>query len=144
MFRSDNEDRTKNERRLALAPFENHRARCHLGCLQPINPPSRRTCNTSPQAIFWALKWLHIYRHTQLSRHEVASDLLARDWHWPLIASADVHSGFTFMRSGCSFEHLFVELARVDVGVHGAHYEYELTPMGKDFATLMTGRPARG
>jgi len=29
-------------------------------------------------------------------------------------------------------------LARVDVGVHGTHYEYELTPMGKDLATLMT------
>lgn len=29
-------------------------------------------------------------------------------------------------------------LARVDKGVHGRRYEYELTPMGKDLATLMT------
>ncbi len=29
-------------------------------------------------------------------------------------------------------------LARVDAGVHGPHFEYELTPMGKDLATLMT------
>ena len=29
-------------------------------------------------------------------------------------------------------------LARVDAGVHGMRYEYELTPMGKDLATLMT------
>jgi DNA-binding HxlR family transcriptional regulator len=29
-------------------------------------------------------------------------------------------------------------LARVDRGVHGRRYEYELTPMGKDLATLMT------
>jgi hypothetical protein len=29
-------------------------------------------------------------------------------------------------------------LARVDAGVHGTRYEYELTPMGKDLATLMT------
>ena len=27
---------------------------------------------------------------------------------------------------------------RVDVGVHGTRYEYQLTPMGKDLATLMT------
>src|ERR1700682_2397954 len=27
---------------------------------------------------------------------------------------------------------------RVDAGVHGTRYEYELTPMGKDLATLMT------
>ena len=37
-------------------------------------------------------------------------------------------------------EHLVVHgvLARVDAGVHGTRYEYELTPMGKDLATLMT------
>jgi DNA-binding HxlR family transcriptional regulator len=29
-------------------------------------------------------------------------------------------------------------LARVDVGEHGTHYEYELTPMGKDLATVIT------
>jgi DNA-binding HxlR family transcriptional regulator len=29
-------------------------------------------------------------------------------------------------------------LSRVDVGEHGTHYEYELTPMGKDLATVMT------
>ena len=29
-------------------------------------------------------------------------------------------------------------LVRVDKGVHGRRYEYELTPMGKDLATLMT------
>lgn len=29
-------------------------------------------------------------------------------------------------------------LARVDAGVHGTRYEYELTPMGKDLATVMT------
>lgn len=29
-------------------------------------------------------------------------------------------------------------LARVDAGVHGTRYEYELTPIGKDLATLMT------
>jgi len=29
-------------------------------------------------------------------------------------------------------------LARVDAGVHGPRFEYELTPMGKDLATLMT------
>jgi DNA-binding HxlR family transcriptional regulator len=29
-------------------------------------------------------------------------------------------------------------LARVDAGVHGTRYEYELNPMGKDLATLMT------
>jgi DNA-binding HxlR family transcriptional regulator len=29
-------------------------------------------------------------------------------------------------------------LARVDAGVHGTRYEYELTSMGKDLATLMT------
>jgi hypothetical protein len=29
-------------------------------------------------------------------------------------------------------------LARVDSGVHGTHYEYELTPMGKDLTTVMT------
>ena len=29
-------------------------------------------------------------------------------------------------------------LARVDRGVHGRRYEYELTPMGKDLATVMT------
>jgi len=29
-------------------------------------------------------------------------------------------------------------LARVDAGTHGTRYEYELTPMGKDLATLMT------
>lgn len=29
-------------------------------------------------------------------------------------------------------------LARVDVGVHGTHFEYELTAMGKDLATVMT------
>ena len=29
-------------------------------------------------------------------------------------------------------------LARIDAGVHGTRYEYELTPMGKDLATLMT------
>ncbi len=29
-------------------------------------------------------------------------------------------------------------LARVDAGVHGLRFEYELTPMGKDLATLMT------
>jgi DNA-binding HxlR family transcriptional regulator len=28
--------------------------------------------------------------------------------------------------------------ARVDAGVHGRRYEYELTPMGKDLATVMT------
>src|ERR1700732_2972722 len=37
-------------------------------------------------------------------------------------------------------EHLVANgvLARVDAGVHGTRYEYELTPMGKDLATLMT------
>ncbi|MGA3120717.1 MAG: helix-turn-helix domain-containing protein [Polyangiaceae bacterium] len=37
-------------------------------------------------------------------------------------------------------EHLVAHgvLARVDVGVHGTRYEYELTPKGKDLATLMT------
>jgi len=37
-------------------------------------------------------------------------------------------------------EHLVMHgvLARVDAGVHGTRYEYELTPMGKDLATLMT------
>jgi DNA-binding HxlR family transcriptional regulator len=29
-------------------------------------------------------------------------------------------------------------LARVDAGIHGRRYEYELTPMGKDLATLLT------
>lgn len=29
-------------------------------------------------------------------------------------------------------------LARVDAGTHGTRYEYELTPMGKDLATVMT------
>jgi DNA-binding HxlR family transcriptional regulator len=29
-------------------------------------------------------------------------------------------------------------LARVDAGQHGVRYEYELTPMGKDLATVMT------
>ena len=29
-------------------------------------------------------------------------------------------------------------LARVDAGVHGTRYEYELTPMGKDLATVLT------
>src|SRR5262245_65723404 len=29
-------------------------------------------------------------------------------------------------------------LARVDAGVHGTRYEYELTPMGKDLVTVMT------
>src|SRR5687768_15499171 len=29
-------------------------------------------------------------------------------------------------------------LERVDVGEHGAHYEYVLTPMGKDLAVVMT------
>lgn len=29
-------------------------------------------------------------------------------------------------------------LARVDAGRHGTRYEYELTPMGKDLATVMT------
>ncbi len=29
-------------------------------------------------------------------------------------------------------------LARINAGVHGTRYEYELTPMGKDLATLMT------
>jgi hypothetical protein len=29
-------------------------------------------------------------------------------------------------------------LERVDVGEHGTHYEYALTPMGKDLATVMT------
>lgn len=29
-------------------------------------------------------------------------------------------------------------MARVDAGVHGTRYEYELTPMGKDLATVMT------
>jgi DNA-binding HxlR family transcriptional regulator len=29
-------------------------------------------------------------------------------------------------------------LARVDAGVHGTRFEYELTPMGKDLATVMT------
>lgn len=29
-------------------------------------------------------------------------------------------------------------LARVDAGVHGTRYEYELTPKGKDLATVMT------
>ena len=29
-------------------------------------------------------------------------------------------------------------LARIDAGVHGTRYEYELTPMGKDLATVMT------
>jgi DNA-binding HxlR family transcriptional regulator len=37
-------------------------------------------------------------------------------------------------------EHLVAHgvLARVDAGVHGTRYEYELTPMGKDLATVMT------
>jgi DNA-binding HxlR family transcriptional regulator len=37
-------------------------------------------------------------------------------------------------------EHLVARgvLARVDAGVHGTRYEYELTPMGKDLATVMT------
>ena len=29
-------------------------------------------------------------------------------------------------------------LARVDAGVHGTRYEYELTPMGKDLVTAVT------
>jgi DNA-binding HxlR family transcriptional regulator len=29
-------------------------------------------------------------------------------------------------------------LARVDAGQHGVRYEYELTPMGKDLATVLT------
>lgn len=29
-------------------------------------------------------------------------------------------------------------LARVDAGVHGTRYEYELTPMGKDLVTVVT------
>lgn len=29
-------------------------------------------------------------------------------------------------------------MVRVDAGVHGTRYEYELTPMGKDLATVMT------
>jgi DNA-binding HxlR family transcriptional regulator len=29
-------------------------------------------------------------------------------------------------------------LARIDAGVHGTRYEYELTPMGKDLVTVMT------
>lgn len=29
-------------------------------------------------------------------------------------------------------------LARVNAGTHGTRYEYELTPMGKDLATVMT------
>jgi DNA-binding HxlR family transcriptional regulator len=29
-------------------------------------------------------------------------------------------------------------LARVDAGTHGTRYEYELTPMGKDLATVLT------
>jgi DNA-binding HxlR family transcriptional regulator len=29
-------------------------------------------------------------------------------------------------------------LERVDAGVHGPRYEYQLTPMGKDLATVMT------
>ncbi|HUJ24739.1 MAG TPA: helix-turn-helix domain-containing protein [Myxococcales bacterium] len=29
-------------------------------------------------------------------------------------------------------------LAQVDAGTHGTRYEYELTPMGKDLATVMT------
>ena len=37
-------------------------------------------------------------------------------------------------------EHLVAHgvLARVDAGVHGTRYEYELTLMGKDLATVMT------
>jgi DNA-binding HxlR family transcriptional regulator len=37
-------------------------------------------------------------------------------------------------------EHLTANgvLARVDAGVHGTRFEYELTPMGKDLATVMT------
>lgn len=37
-------------------------------------------------------------------------------------------------------EHLTAHgvLQRVDVGVHGTRYEYELTAMGKDLATVMT------
>jgi DNA-binding HxlR family transcriptional regulator len=37
-------------------------------------------------------------------------------------------------------EHLVAHgvLARVDAGVHGTRYEYELTRMGKDLATVMT------
>jgi len=37
-------------------------------------------------------------------------------------------------------EHLVTHgvLARVDAGVHGTRYEYELTPMGRDLATVMT------
>ncbi len=31
-------------------------------------------------------------------------------------------------------------LARIDAGVHGTRYEYALTPMGKDLATVMTER----
>ncbi|MGH2898692.1 MAG: winged helix-turn-helix transcriptional regulator, partial [Solirubrobacteraceae bacterium] len=29
-------------------------------------------------------------------------------------------------------------MARVDAGVHGTRYEYELTPMGKDLVTMVT------
>jgi len=29
-------------------------------------------------------------------------------------------------------------MARVDAGVHGTRYEYELTPMGKDLITALT------
>ena len=35
-------------------------------------------------------------------------------------------------------------LARVDAGVHGTRYEYELIPMGKDLAAPMTARQQWG
>jgi DNA-binding HxlR family transcriptional regulator len=51
-------------------------------------------------------------------------------------AALDISKNVLSQRLGHLVEHGV--LARIDAGVHGTRYEYELTPKGKDLATVMT------
>ncbi len=51
-------------------------------------------------------------------------------------ANLDISKNVLTRRLGHLVEHGI--LARVDAGVHGQRYEYELTPMGKDLLTVLT------
>lgn len=51
-------------------------------------------------------------------------------------ASLDISKNVLTRRLGHLVEHGI--LARVDAGVHGQRYEYELTPMGKDLLAVLT------
>jgi hypothetical protein len=83
------------------------------------------------------LKPEDIYKETNRSLQEPSELSVALCITYAMMpANLDISKNILTAR----LEHLVTHgvLARVDAGVHGTRYEYELTPMGRDLATVMT------